>query len=472
MELENFKQLFYEDFKKLFETKEGYDVIIQVGENNESIYAHSIILRARSRYFQTAFSENWAIKKDGYFIFKKPNVSKSAFQSILKYLYTAEINIESYEGTEILEFLAVADELNLNKVTEYITKFLLKNKSIFLRQDPVKILQVVYKHKTLFEFKDFCLEQICESPEALFYSNNFVSLEEQHLLSLIKQDKLNMKEIEIWNHIIRWGIAQDPQLNDNTDNWDSENFTLLEKKLHNLIPFIRFHQISSKDYYQKVKPYKKILPKDLKSDIERCYLVPNARPEINVFKERFLSSLGTIGDSILINNDHLKLFSKWISNNEEKINIITHTFKLIFRGGRNGSSPKEFHQKCDGMGATIIIAKIKGSDQIVGGYNPLDWKMDVMGAEWKTTSESFIFSFKNFKELSSAKLGRVNEKSYAICCDINYGPIFGRFNGNNHDLVHMSTGIWAAGPSSYSDVGIPSSFDTDDYEVFQVIERN
>ena len=70
----------------LFETEEGYDVIIHAGEdeNVEEICAHSPILRSRSRYFRTAFSNEWAVKEDGNFIFKKPNISPQIFKIILR----------------------------------------------------------------------------------------------------------------------------------------------------------------------------------------------------------------------------------------------------------------------------------------------------------------------------------------------------------------------------------------------------
>src|SRR5436853_4949854 len=60
------------DYEKLFETGKGYDVIIYAGENEdvEEIHAHSTILCARSQYFRAAFFNEWAVKRDGIFIFK------------------------------------------------------------------------------------------------------------------------------------------------------------------------------------------------------------------------------------------------------------------------------------------------------------------------------------------------------------------------------------------------------------------
>jgi hypothetical protein len=74
------------DYEKLFENEEEYDVIIYAGENEniKEIYAHSIILRIRSQYFRTAFSKEWSEKKNGKFIFRKPNISPQLFKMILR----------------------------------------------------------------------------------------------------------------------------------------------------------------------------------------------------------------------------------------------------------------------------------------------------------------------------------------------------------------------------------------------------
>ena len=74
------------DYEKLFETEIGYDVIIYAGEepNIKEIHAHSNILCIRSQYFRTAFSNEWAEKKVGKFILRKPNISPQLFNIILK----------------------------------------------------------------------------------------------------------------------------------------------------------------------------------------------------------------------------------------------------------------------------------------------------------------------------------------------------------------------------------------------------
>jgi hypothetical protein len=74
------------DFSLLLEESDDYDVIIQVGEtdNTKEFQAHSVILRARSPYFKSALSNKWITKKDGMILFNKPNISPIVFELILK----------------------------------------------------------------------------------------------------------------------------------------------------------------------------------------------------------------------------------------------------------------------------------------------------------------------------------------------------------------------------------------------------
>jgi hypothetical protein len=81
-----YSQELADDYERLLEINEEYDVIIYSGENEnkEEIHAHSLILRTRSQYFRTALSNQWTIKEDGKFILKKPNIPPQIFKIILR----------------------------------------------------------------------------------------------------------------------------------------------------------------------------------------------------------------------------------------------------------------------------------------------------------------------------------------------------------------------------------------------------
>ncbi len=74
------------DLSLILNNADDFNVIIQVGDNRNTkeFYAHSVILRARSPYFKSAFSSNWIVKKDNMIMFNKPNIIPIVFDMILK----------------------------------------------------------------------------------------------------------------------------------------------------------------------------------------------------------------------------------------------------------------------------------------------------------------------------------------------------------------------------------------------------
>ncbi|RGB26322.1 hypothetical protein C1646_424486 [Rhizophagus diaphanus] len=80
----------------------------------KEIHAHSNILCIRSQYFRTAFSNEWAEKSDGKFIFKKPNISPQLFSIILRFIYCGKIELKNLQGSDVLKLLVAVDELNVH----------------------------------------------------------------------------------------------------------------------------------------------------------------------------------------------------------------------------------------------------------------------------------------------------------------------------------------------------------------------
>jgi len=76
----------FQDLSLMLNNADDYDVIIQVGDdqNMKEFRAHSNILKARSTYFKAALSNDWVVKKNNQFEFKKPNMDPIAFEIILK----------------------------------------------------------------------------------------------------------------------------------------------------------------------------------------------------------------------------------------------------------------------------------------------------------------------------------------------------------------------------------------------------
>ncbi|RGB43242.1 hypothetical protein C1646_681276, partial [Rhizophagus diaphanus] len=94
-----------QDIEQLLTTGDGHDLIIQAGEGQNMIefFAHSLILSARSTYFKSALSKEWAKKVNGIIIFKKPNNSPEIIELILKYFYTGLVNFDKQNGAQMLK---------------------------------------------------------------------------------------------------------------------------------------------------------------------------------------------------------------------------------------------------------------------------------------------------------------------------------------------------------------------------------
>ena len=193
------------------------------------------------------------------------------------------------------------------------------------------------------------------------------------------------------------------------------------------------------------------------------HIVPNVKPRSNIAPSR-RPNLKVKLDSTLIEPCHIPLFASWIdrkdSSHYNKKNI-PYDFKLLYRASRDGFDNPTFHRNCDNKGATIWVAKLQGSTQLIGGYNPLDWSGNGV---WKSTTDSFAFNFADGKNISTAKLGYVNNASLAVYCGNNYGPHMG-----NLDCYNSKN--WGSGNISYPNIGIPANFIVENYEVFQLIKK-
>ena len=287
-----------------------------------------------------------------------------------RYLYCGQLDLSVKNGPGTLKLLVATEELGLNILSEYIQEFLIENQKEFLQNDPVGILENSFQHD-FTTLKNYCLETICQEPEVLFGTDKILSLSAQTLESLLKRDDLALDEIEVWNNLIKWAHTQQPTVNKDPSEWTKDELTLMERTLLRFIPLIRFHDITSEEYYDKVVPYDDLLPKKLKNGILKFYLTPNIK-QIGSLPSRSSFNTSKI-DSVLINAKHLALFAGWIDKKDEALKKVPYKFDLIFHASRDGYTAAVFHEKCNNQGATIVIVKIKGTNQIVGGYNPLDW---------------------------------------------------------------------------------------------------
>ena len=129
------------------------------------------------------------------------------------------------------------------------------------------------------------------------------------------------------------------------------------------------------------------------------------------------------------------MISKWIDKLDEIKNV--YKFKLLFRGSRDELTRRSFHENCDNQSRTVSIIKVKDSNEILGGYNPIIWKSNY---SFGTTKDSFIFSFKKNNRISDYILSRIKTAEYAVYNHSLSGPSFG---ANDLNIWPSYLRIWS-----------------------------
>ncbi|KAG9285286.1 hypothetical protein G9A89_001420 [Geosiphon pyriformis] len=340
---------------------------------------------------------------------------------ILRYIYSGEISLNEHRPLTILELLIATDELILEKLINHLEDYLIEHHAKELEENFATFHETFFIHHSFKKLQKFCTEIAVNNPAAVFNSQDFTSLNKNAPCSILSRDDLNMDESEILEKIIEWGVAKlsnGIQL-EKVLNWTDENFEAFKESIGELLPLIRFFNISSVDYYYKVKPFARILPGTLYEDLLHHYLVPGSHQKsvdaqpLRVSRSNF--------DSKLLQSHNINQLDHWIQGKDENNsfeNRLENDFKLLLRGSRDGFSPNDFHRLCDNKGATVI--KVKGIGQFIGGYNPESWHFRW---DWIDGEGSFIFSLEDGKA-QNAKLSNLVSKNGPFCHK-EFGPQFG-----------------------------------------------
>ncbi|RHZ72891.1 hypothetical protein Glove_236g56 [Diversispora epigaea] len=390
------------DLTQLLESGVNCDVSIEVGEEVSlvNIYkVHSIILQSRSPYFKKKFDEI-AFNENNIKVLKLPNISVKVFNVVIKYIYSGKVSLEKLENSIIFDLLIASNELELDELIEHLQTNFVNNNASWLRLNFAQVYRTSYQVKSFKIIRDFCDDIIAKYPNTIFESENFYTLPEDTLISILKKDDLQLEEGKIWEYVIEWGKAKNPTLPTNLDKWTSDNFLSLKKVLKECLPHIRYFSFSNEDVVEKIYPYQQLLEHRLFSDINIKLITPNKPISSIVLSPRKI--LNTILParitpiplfSNIITNEHALEISSWIDKKETPyIENNPYEFKLLVRGSRDGFDVKTIYNICDKVSKTIIILKVKGNGEILGGYNPLE--LENNNNRLKYTNDSFVFSLK------------------------------------------------------------------------------
>ncbi|KAG9300185.1 hypothetical protein G9A89_002631 [Geosiphon pyriformis] len=357
------QQLFHDlscDFGSLFNNQKCSDIRVIAGDgpNTITFHAHGLVLATRSR------------------ILPLPSLV------ILRYMYSGEIELDEYGVPIILEFFVAAEELILEKLINHLEDYLIEHHAKELKENFLTLRETSYKYPSFKKLQNFFTEIAVKNSAAIFNSRDFTSLDKSVLVSFLQGDLFDLREAEIWEKVVEWGVAKLANKIDikEISNWTDENFEVFKEIIEEFLPLIRFFHISSVDFY-----------------------------------------------------------------------------------------PADFHRLCDNKGATVSVIKVKGTGQLIGGYNPQSWSCK----KWLDGKGSFIFSLGDGKA-ENAKLSKSISEDGPYDSP-NRGPEFGELSiiMKSEDFQNKP-GCSCGKDTEYEHAIMPNlengkvNFLVEEYEVFQI----
>jgi hypothetical protein len=375
------------------------------------------------------------------------------------------------DASDFLNILAAADNLHLQELINYLQKYLIVNKPEWIEQHFEVFQQISSKSNNLVVLQEYCTNLMVQSPEKIFGSFDFTLLSEKTLISLIKRDDLQMKEIEVWEHVLKWGLAKNPTLISDPKTWSDDDFKKMQNTLEHCLRLVRFFSLPSKEFLQRVRPYQKLLNQQLYEDLLNSHLDPDSKPNENILFPRNIKIERIIDSKIVTNLSITKTISRQIDKMDIRNNFThlkeSYKFQLLLRGSRDGFTPKKFHELCDDKPNTVTFIKIKETEEIIGGYNPIVWEST---GTWDKTKDSFIFSFKN-NDVKDLIISNVQNTDHAVTFNSKYGPQFGRdiFIYSSSESIDYSVTSYSKEFYEKKIRDTTGKFSMEDYEVFQIL---
>ena len=202
-------------------------------ETRKTIPAHKLLLAISSPVFYAMFYGQLAEAKD---CVELPDCEYDSMLEFLRYLYSDKANLTL---SNVMHVLYLADKYMVPSLAEKCSEYLRENLST------ANVFSIL-PHAKKFDDKDLedrCWEVIEENTEEAVTSDDFVTLERSLIESVVKRERLTVKEVDLFKAIDRWATRESERQGITADG-ESKRRIIGE----DIVKAIRFPLMSQKEF--------------------------------------------------------------------------------------------------------------------------------------------------------------------------------------------------------------------------------
>jgi hypothetical protein len=385
---------------------ENSDLVLTVGD--KKISAHGMFFEGRTN-----------IVKDVVF---EQRYTYETVSLLVNYLYTGSAKINH---DNVYDVISISDKYKCDTLRDGCFDFLIWS----VDKDSVCKMMMKGKQKG-FEFDATALIEKCigfiESKAfEVVESEEFLKLDGDLVLSITKNDRICVDELDLFNACIRWAKFQ-----------AVEQKTDIKTLLAPILPHIRFPIMSTKDLLHQVR-LTGLCPKKEYLEALEFKAMPHlfSKNKDTKFKDRFKLFHGTT----LLDSNMSTQLNDWIGAPRSQ------EWKSIYKATVDTFAATAFHAKVDNKSHTITVIRSTNGN-IFGSYSPCKWTNN---GSYQYDKDSFLFSLVNSLD-KPLKFPHSGSNLNSIYCSAGYGPTFG--SGHDIYLVNNSdtvTGSYCNASYSY-----------------------
>ena len=116
--------------------------------------------------------------------------------------------MNGYDASDIIKILIATNDLGLKELIPDLQSFLIKNNKSWIEENFEFVYQTSFENDSFLVLQNYCTDLMSKEPDKIFKSPNFPSISEKLLISIIQNDKLQMCEIQLWDHVLKWDCTK------------------------------------------------------------------------------------------------------------------------------------------------------------------------------------------------------------------------------------------------------------------------